>query len=1190
MAQNPNNLLDSVLGTGFIKAGTQDPSVTATFGSQGTVYIRAGFGITPELWQKQDEGTSTNWLKFVTSASPVVTGDPNTVAFFDNLGNLSDVTSFTYFASTQRFGLKNTAPQAGIHYGTGTSGTVSSDAIVLGRMHPSNNMGIGAFIANGYILGTGNTASGNNAAAFGANTQATGNRSFAKGENTVASGFNSVAEGLSSIASGQNAHAEGNGTLASGNSSHAEGALTQATNYTAHAEGDSTQATNNNAHAEGYSTIASGPDSHSEGDTTIASGGNSHSEGFQTLASGASSHAENESTQATGDASHSSGRGTIAQARSSFAIGFFNVAQGTGGSRVAGDQIFIVGIGTSDASRATGFFITNEGNAELVGTFQSANIGLGSPNTFAYFDGTSKLQTLSGFSVDTTTGGALVGLTEQPDNLGGFSVHSWTTNFDPLQNSPNENWNIFNMGVNLDVNDSGFTQGTNGNAVQILNTGFNHQGTGDTGRLIHLNSSDNIGDGVNPITIGGIAYGAGGGTVNSGVTIDGQVQGYGIALTTNALAVAGASYNYQAFFDGSQIGFASNNHVSFNGAPTIASINNNSNYEGLKISPNITTLTGNATFYGAAFTPTITTIGATGGVNGVYVNPIITTMGATSFYHGADIYGTVTTSSGSIIGVNVSQTVNGGSATYTGLSINPQGVATLPSITGINIDLTGLASSASKKTALGINGGFISQNAEWTPTSALTVEVGNSINPTAHVLSGAPLTGTDPLITVFSSSLYAEDDIALGPASYGVGLFVAGGQVAVVLGKTVDEVNAVIAGFGFPVQSTGGTVTSASMFKTGAPVSAGGTLVITNLYGLNVTSGFSAAATNAWGFFIDDATTENYLSRLAIATTTKKVVNSAYGLNVGDSTNDILSGFGDTTLTTGDLRAKVRVGYGGTDPSVITAASRLGFLSTLDFAFTDNSAINLINNYQINKVDVATTKTLSGAIANHYSIISRDEVSDAGTVNFTAGYVGAITQSSVAKTTDFYATFMSAFHDIDTNGVITDMYDFYAKASTIGVGGVTNRYGIVVEPDANYTKINWLSGFNKIGGSSYSVPTVALEVDGESQLNGLTSLNAGKRIKTTEVTASPYNVDAADDYWVGVNVAGAATVNLPAGVDGMEYHIKDISGNASTNNITINANGADTFEGGGASYVANVDYRGLTLVFYDGVWYFEAIV
>lgn len=88
----------------------------------------------------------------------------------------------------------------------------------------------------------------------------------------------------------------------------------------------------------------------------------------------------------------------------------------------------------------------------------------------------------------------------------------------------------------------------------------------------------------------------------------------------------------------------------------------------------------------------------------------------------------------------------------------------------------------------------------------------------------------------------------------------------------------------------------------------------------------------------------------------------------------------------------------------------------------------------------------------------------------------------------------------------------------------------------------------------------------------------------TAVTATPY-VPAATDTLALVNVAGAVTVNLPlsSARDGYPLTIKDISGAAATNNITINKNTTDTIEGL-SSIVIATNWGGYTLVPVTGGW------
>jgi hypothetical protein len=138
---------------------------------------------------------------------------------------------------------------------------------------------------------------------------------------------------------------QGSGTQASGVFSHAEGQSTQAIGDVSHAEGQSTQAIGEYSHAEGEETTAQGAYSHAEGDSTTAIGTYSHAEGASTTATGPYSHAEGSNTIASGSYSHAEGLGTVASGSYQHVQGQFNLSS-------SAQSAFIIGNGTSDASRS----------------------------------------------------------------------------------------------------------------------------------------------------------------------------------------------------------------------------------------------------------------------------------------------------------------------------------------------------------------------------------------------------------------------------------------------------------------------------------------------------------------------------------------------------------------------------------------------------------------------------------------------------------------------------------------------------------------------------------------------------------------------------------------------------------------------------------------------------------------------
>lgn len=122
-------------------------------------------------------------------------------------------------------------------------------------------------------------------------------------------------------------------------------------------------------------------------------------------------------------------------------------------------------------------------------------------------------------------------------------------------------------------------------------------------------------------------------------------------------------------------------------------------------------------------------------------------------------------------------------------------------------------------------------------------------------------------------------------------------------------------------------------------------------------------------------------------------------------------------------------------------------------------------------------------------------------------------------------------------------------------------------------------------GSSYSIP-IAGELNWQTLSSFLLDLSnnaqttnfqkIGARVSTSATTT----ISAATDCTVGINVSGAAAVNLPAGVNGQYFIIADTSGAANTNNITINRNGSDTINGA-TSLVLNANYQAVMLVYHS---------
>lgn len=86
----------------------------------------------------------------------------------------------------------------------------------------------------------------------------------------------------------------------------------------------------------------------------------------------------------------------------------------------------------------------------------------------------------------------------------------------------------------------------------------------------------------------------------------------------------------------------------------------------------------------------------------------------------------------------------------------------------------------------------------------------------------------------------------------------------------------------------------------------------------------------------------------------------------------------------------------------------------------------------------------------------------------------------------------------------------------------------------------------------------------------------------TVVISSSYTASVTDGY-IGVNYSGSVAISLPAGTTNQYLIIKDESGAAGVNNITITANGSETIDGS-SSAIINSNY-GIKTIWFNSNWH-----
>jgi len=231
---------------------------------------------------------------------------------------------------------------------------------------------------------------------------------------------------------------------------------------------------------------------------------------------------------------------------------------------------------------------------------------------------------------------------------------------------------------------------------------------------------------------------------------------------------------------------------------------------------------------------------------------------------------------------------SGDATTIEGVSFAPTGTYT--DVTGLKVDLSS-ATITNRPVGLDINGGTLNSNVSFTTVSNIPslVDSGNVIRPVFEVEAGSAITNTDVILNNMAGFMNFNDDynknttVGLGAVSVG---FVS--QVAAASGALVEEVSMNLSALAIDSTSAGGTITDAHLYK-GLVANFGGSLSITNLYGLRIDGGsnvLSSNATNAWGISIEDTGAENYLGKsLKIGGVSKATSNAEIAIEIGSNTS-----------------------------------------------------------------------------------------------------------------------------------------------------------------------------------------------------------------------------------------------------------------------------------------------------------------
>lgn len=123
-------------------------------------------------------------------------------------------------------------------------------------------------------------------------------------------------------------------------------------------------------------------------------------------------------------------------------------------------------------------------------------------------------------------------------------------------------------------------------------------------------------------------------------------------------------------------------------------------------------------------------------------------------------------------------------------------------------------------------------------------------------------------------------------------------------------------------------------------------------------------------------------------------------------------------------------------------------------------------------------------------------------------------------------------------------------------------------------------------GTTLNSTVVSSNLTSFGSSTAITTGAGGMNVTTRTITGNLTVDTTTTDYIIFCNQSTGITITLPAPSNGRQLVIKDISGTANTNNITIAQHASEQIEGIAASFVYSVNYGSLTLTSDGTNWWF----
>lgn len=546
-------------------------------------------------------------------------------------------------------------------------------------------------------------------------------------------------------------------------------------------------------------------------------------------------------------------------------------------------------------------------------------ISNGTPNTFAGYDASGLLETIPRYSFN-PDGFHDFGMTFSnaidlaPDAVSDnfYNVTAFHTDVVPSASTTFQHPLIFGPSVRIDPSNTGFDI----SSVHLIDSFNEFAGSGTLGEYSHLNLflSHDGGGTITNINLGEL-------TVNlNNSSIAGNIQGMRVGMDADSTAsltngVVGFIANgtisapmpnggYEGVIVGpeltSSMQFMSAFNVEANFRSTynlssggISQYSEQSNFDAGAIAQNYNSysafphIDGVTSYNGIVLGPQLTaatTYSAMANLNPNYNSGYNNSGGIQTINDGSQL--NIGSTADNYISFNASPSLHGTLSQFTAINISPN-VTVLPtsSITGVGVNLSGFSTAPYVIRALDINGGVINQQYTLDTQYIVpdTVFGINNIGGGLHVAAGFPITGGQfGILNNLGVGINIEDDVSVDFTGADLGISDVGylTQISVAAGKTLPTLNMNAGGAGVPPGSSG-NITNFSVFRAIGLLPEGGTLNVTNCFAFKADPILAASgATNTWAFY-DGSASENFVSKLAIGTSTQKVSNSDVALEIG---------------------------------------------------------------------------------------------------------------------------------------------------------------------------------------------------------------------------------------------------------------------------------------------------------------------